>query len=213
MFFGKKRWICDEVEQMLLALHPAYDIRVKIKTNGKTVDFPFRDNEGKMFVDPYRRDVVSVDVDYMREGYPVETFYVGKDGLADWSVPYIRERLDRYVSQFPKMSWTTSLKRLANMREELRTAICNSMGVNFTRLEGDTSSSIGVVFNCLSLEQRRRVCDVICNLDSDAISIQADFLLDNVDENRIYATLDELALYDAAKEAEQYGCGKDGLEF
>lgn len=213
MLFGKKRWICDEVEQMLLALHPAYDIRVKIKTNGKTVDFPFRDNEGKMFVDPYRRDVVGVDVDYMREGYPVETFYVGKDGLADWSVPYIRERLDRYVSQFPKMSWTTSLKRLANMREELRTAICNSMGVNFTRLEGDTSSSIGVAFNCLSLEQRRRVCDVICNLDSDAISIQADFLLDNVDENRIYATLDELALYDAAKEAEQYGCGEDGLGF
>ena len=213
MLFGKKRWICDEVEQMLLALHPAYDIRVKIKTNGKTVDFPFRDNEGKMFVDPYRRDVVSVDVDYMREGYPVETFYVGKDGLADWSVPYIRERLDRYVSQFPKMSWTTSLKRLANMREELRTAICNSMGVNFTRLEGDTSSSIGVVFNCLSLEQRRRVCDVICNLDSDAISIQADFLLDNVDENRIYATLDELALYDATKEAEKYGCGEDGLGF
>ena len=213
MFFGKKRWICEEVEKMLLALHPAYDIRVKIKTNGKTVDFPFRDNEGKMFVDPYRRDVVSVDVDYMREGYPVETFYVGKDGLADWSVPYIRERLDRYVSQFPKMSWTTSLKRLANMREELRTAICNSMGVNFTRLEGDTSSSIGVVFNCLSLEQRRRVCDVICNLDSDAISIQADFLLDNVDENRIYATLDELALYDAAKEAESYGCGEGGLGF
>ena len=213
MFFGKKRWICDEVEQMLLALHPAYDIRVKIKTNGKTVDFPFRDNEGKMFVDPYRRDVVGVDVDYMREGYPVETFYVGKDGLADWSVPYIRERLDRYVSQFPKMSWTTSLKRLANMREELRTAICNSMGVNFTRLEGDTSSSIGVVFNCLSLEQRRRVCDVICNLDSDAISIQADFLLDNVDENRIYATLDELALYDATKEAEKYGCGENGLGF
>ena len=213
MLFGKKRWICDEVEQMLLALHPAYDIRVKIKTNGKTVDFPFRDNEGKMFVDPYRRDVVSVDVDYMREGYPVETFYVGKDGLADWSVPYIRERLDRYVSQFPKMSWTTSLKRLANMREELRTAICNSMGVNFTRLEGDTSSSIGVVFNCLSLEQRRRVCDVICNLDSDAISIQADFLLDNVDENRIYATLDELALYDATKEAESYGCGEGGLGF
>ena len=213
MFFGKKRWICEEVEQMLLALHPAYDIRVKIKTNGKTVDFPFRDNEGKMFVDPYRRDVVGVDVDYMREGYPVETFYVGKDGLADWSVPYIRERLDRYVSQFPKMSWTTSLKRLANMREELRTAICNSMGVNFTRLEGDTSSSIGVVFNCLSLEQRRRVCDVICNLDSDAISIQADFLLDNVDENRIYATLDELALYDATKEAEKYGCGENGLGF
>ena len=53
MLFGKKRWICGEVEQMLLVLHPAYDIRVKIKTNGKTVDFPFRDNEGKMFVDPY----------------------------------------------------------------------------------------------------------------------------------------------------------------
>ena len=213
MLFGKKRWICEEVEQMFLALHPAYDIRVKIKTNGKTVDFPFRDNEGKMFVDPYRRDVVGVDVDYMREGYPVETFYVGKDGLAEWSVPYVRERLDNYVSQFPKMSWTTSLKRLADMREELRTAICNSVGVNFIRLKGDTSSSIGVAFNYLSLDQRRQVCDVICNLDSDAVMIQADFLLDDADENRIYATLDELALYDATKEAEKYGCGEGGLGF
>lgn len=211
MLFGKKRWICEEVEQMFLALHPAYDIRVKIKVNDRTVDFPFRDNDGKMFVDPYRRDVVSVDIDYMREGYPVETFYVGKDGLAEWSVPYVRERLDRYVSQFPKMSWTTTLKRLAEMREELRTAICNSMGVNFPRFSGDTSSSIGVSFNCLSLEQRRRVCDVICNLDSDAISIQADFLIDSADENLIYATLDELALYDAAKEAENHGCGENGL--
>lgn len=213
MLFGKKRWICDEVEQMLLALHPAYDIRVRIKSNDRTVNFPFRDIEGKMFVDPYRRDVVGVDVDYMREGYPVETFYVGKDGLADWSVPYVRERLDNYVSQFPKMSWTTSLKRLANMREELRTAICNSMGVNFIRLGGDTSSSIGVAFNCLSLDQRRQVCDVISNLDSDAVIIQADFLLDDIDENRIYATLDELALYDATKEAESYGCGEGGLGF
>ena len=213
MFFEKKRWICEDVEKMLLALHPAYDIRVKIKVNGKTVDFPFRDNDGKLFVDPYRRDVVGVDVDYMRAGYPIETFYVGKDGLADWSVPYVRERLDRYVSQFPKMSWTTSLKRLANMREELRTAICNSMGIDFTRLGGDTSSSIGVAFNYLSLEQRRRVCDVVSNLDSDAVIIQADLLIDDADENRIYATLDELALYDATKEAEKYGCGEDGLGF
>ena len=213
MFFGKKRWICEDVEKMLLALHPAYDIRVKIKVNGKTVDFPFRDNDGKLFVDPYRRDVVGVDVDYMREGYPIETFYVGKDGLADWSVPYVRERLDRYVSQFPKISWTPSLKRLANMREELRTAICNSMGIDFTRLGGDTSSSIGVAFNYLSLEQRRRVCDVVSNLDSDAVIIQADLLIDDADENRIYATLDELALYDATKEAEKYGCGENGLGF
>lgn len=213
MFFGKKRWICEEVEKMLLALHPAYDIRVKIKANGKTVDFPFRDNEGKTFVDPYRRDVVGVDVDYMREGYPVETFYVGKDGLAEWSVPYVSERLDRYVSQFPKISWTPSLKRLANMREELRRALCNSMGVDSTRLEGDTSLSIGVTFKYLSLEQRRRICDVICNLDSDAIIIQVDFLLDDIDEKRIYATLDELALYDATKEAEKYGCGEGGLGF
>jgi len=186
---------------------------VKIKVNGKTVDFPFRDNEGKMFVDPYRRDVVGVDVDYMREGYPVETFYVGKDGLAEWSVPYVCERLDRYVSQFPKMSWTPSLTRLANMREELRRALCNSMGVDSTRLEGDTSLSIGITFKYLSLEQRRRICDVICNLDSDAVIIQADFLLDDVDEKRIYATLDELALYDATKEAETYGCGENGLGF
>ena len=213
MFFGKKRWICEEVEKMLLALHPAYDIRVRIKIDGKTVNFPFRDNEGKMFVDPYRRDVVGVDVDYMREGYPIETFYVGKDGLAEWSVPYVRERLDNYVSHFPKMSWTTTLKRLADMREELRTAVCNSMEIDFTRFDGDSSSSIGVSFNCLSLEQRRRVCDVICNLDSDAISIQADFLIDHADENRIYATLDELALYDAKKDAETYGCGEDGLGF
>ena len=213
MFFGKKRWICEEVEKMLLALHPAYDIRVKIKTNGKTVDFPFRDNEGKMFVDPYRRDVVGVDVDYMREGFPIERFYVGKDGLAEWCVPYVRERLDNYVSQFPKMSWTTSLKRLASMREELRTAICNSMGIDFVRAAGDDSASIGIAFNLLSLDERRRVCDVISNLDSDAVVIQTDFLIDHAEEERIYATLDELALFDAAKEAEKYGCGEDGLGF
>ena len=213
MFFGKKRWICEEVENMLLALHPAFDIRVRIKVNGKTVDFPFRDNEGKMFVDPYRRDVVGVDVDYMREGFPIERFYVGKDGLAEWCVPYVRERLDNYVSQFPKMSWTTSLKRLANMREELRTAICNSVGIDFVRAAGDDSASIGIAFNLLSLDERRRVCDVISNLDSDAVVIQTDFLIDHAEEERIYATLDELALFDAAKEAEKYGCGEDGLGF
>ena len=213
MFFGKKRWICEEVEKMLLALHPAYDIRVKIKVNGKTVDFPFRDNEGKMFVDPYRRDVVGVDVDYMRESYPIERFYVGKVGLTERSVPYVRERLDNYVSQFPKISWTTSLKRLANMREELRTAICNSMGIDFVRTAGDDSPSIGIAFKLLSLDERRRVCDVISNLDSDAVLIQADFLINHADEERIYATFDELALYDATKEAGKYGCGEDGLGF
>ena len=87
------------------------------------------------------------------------------------------------------------------------------MGIDFVRAAGDDSASIGIAFNLLSLDERRRVCDVISNLDSDAVVIQTDFLIDHAEEERIYATLDELALYDATKEAERYGCGENGLGF
>ena len=126
MLFRKKRWLCKEVEDMLLALHPVFYISVKVMVSGNPVFFSFRDEHGNMIVDPYERGVVGLDVDYMRQGFSVETFYVGKDGLDCWRVPYIRERLDQYVARFPKTNWNTSLKQLGAMREELRTAICSA---------------------------------------------------------------------------------------
>ena len=207
MFFQKKRWLCKEVEDMLLALHPVYDISVRMNVSGTPVSFPFRDNEGKLLADPYDRGVESVTVDYMREGFSVETFYVGKDGLDSWRVPFVRERLDKYVARFPKTNWNTNLKQLGAMREELRTAICNSMNLNVLRNKYDNSPSIMFTFSELLPEEKRRVCDVICNLDSDAVPVQLYFTLDCLNAEQICTTLDQLALYDAEKEAE---CDEDG---
>ena len=202
MLFRKKRWLCKEVEDMLLALHPVYDISVRMNVSGTPVSFPFRDNEGKLLADPYERGVESVTVDYMRGGCPVETFFVGK-GIESDHIDFVRRRLDAYTSQFPKTSWTSNLKQLAAMREELRTAICNSMGVDFVREEGDDSPTIVVPFSLLSPETKRRICDVICSLDSDAVPVQLDFFLDVMNAEQICTTLDQLALYDAEKESEQ----------
>lgn len=204
--FRKKRWLCKEVEDMLLALHPVYDVSMEMNVNGKSISFPFRDNDGKLIADPYERGVVSVTVDYMRGGCPVETFFVGR-GIESDRIDFVRRRLDAYTSQFPKTSWTTNLKQLATMREELRTAICNSMGVDIVREDGDDSPSIVVPFSLLSPETKRRVCDVICNLDSDAVPVQLEFFLDCMNAEQICTTLDQLALYDAEKEAE---CDEDG---
>ena len=209
MLFRKKRWLCKEVENMLLALHPVFHISVKMKISGDFAYFSFRDENGNMIVDPYERGVVGLDVDYMRQGFSVETFYVGKDGLDCWRVPYIRERLDQYVSRFPKTNWNTSLKQLGAMREELRTAICNSINLNILRNKYDNSPSITFAFSELSPEEKLRVCDVICNLDSDAVHVQLDFVLDNMNAEQICSTLDQLSLYDAGKEAE---CGEEGEE-
>ena len=207
MLFRKKRWLCKEVEDMLLALHPVYDISVRMNVSGTSVSFPFRDNDGNMIVDPYERGVIGLDVDYMREGFSVETFYVGKDGLDSWRVPFVRERLDKYVARFPKTNWNTNLKQLGAMREELRTAICNSMNLNVLRNKYDNSPSIMFTFSELSPEEKRRVCDVICNLDSDAVPVQLYFTLDSMNAEQICTTLDQLALYDAEKEAE---CDEEG---
>lgn len=206
MLFGKKRWLCKEVEDMLLALHPVYDVSMEMNVNGKSISFPFRDNDGKLLVDPYERGVVSVTVDYMHGGCPVETFFVGR-GIESDRINFVRRRLDAYTSQFPKTSWTTNLKQLATMREELRTAICNSMGVDIVREDGDDSPSIVVPFSHLSPETKRSICDVICNLDSDAVPVQLEFFLDCMNAEQICTTLDQLALYDAEKEAE---CGEEG---
>ena len=209
MLFRKKRWLCKEVEDMLLALHPVFHISVKVKISGDFAYFSFRDENGNMIVDPYERGVVGLNVDYMRNGCSVETFYVGKDGLDRWRVPYIRERLDQYVARFPKTNWNTNLMQLGAMREELRAAICSSMNLNILRNKYDNSPSITFAFSDLSPEERRRVCDVICNLDSDAVYVQLDFSLDLMNAEQICTTLDQLALYDAGKEAE---CGEDGEE-
>ena len=77
------------------------------------------------------------------------------------------------------------------------------MGINFIRGEYDDSSSIRIDFSMLSPEERRRICDVICNLDGDAINISMNFFLDGINAEKIYATLDQLALYDAKKEMEE----------
>lgn len=203
MLFGKKRWLCKEVEDMLLALHPVYYICVKVKVNGTFAYFSFRDENGNMIVDPYEKGVVGLIVDYMHNGCTTRNFYVGKDGLNRWRISYIRKALDEYVAKFPKTSWNTSLKQLGVMREELRTAICNSMNLNILRNKYDDSPSITFAFSELSPEEKRRVCDVICNLDSDAVYVQLDFSLGIMNAEQIYATFDQLALYDAGKEAEQ----------
>ena len=209
MLFRKKRWLCKEVEDMLLALHPVFHLIVKMKISGDFAYFSFRDENGNMLVDPYERNVVGLDVDYMHNGCSVETFYVGKDGLDRWRVPSIRERLDQYVARFPKTNWNTNLMQLGAMREELRAAICSSMNLNILRNKYDNSPSITFAFSDLSPEEKRRVCDVICNLDSDAVYVQLDFSLDLMNAEQICTTLDQLALYDAGKEAE---CGEDGEE-
>lgn len=203
MFRQKKRWICEELEQYLLALNPVFYISVKRCVNGATAYFPFRDDNGKSLIDAYDRDAVSIDVDYMKTGFPVETIFVGKEGVESWRFPNIREKLEAYVSLFPKTCWTTSLKQLGEMREQLRAALCHSMGINFIREEGYDSPSIGILFSTLTPEQKQRVCDLICNLDRDAVKVSIDFFLDNMNAEQIYATLDQLALYDANKEAEE----------
>ena len=200
LFRRKKRWICKELEQYLLSLHPVFFISVKRCVNGATANFPFRDDDGKLLIDIYDRDAVCIDVDYMKTGFPVETIYVGKEGIESWRFPDIKEKLDKYVSKFPKTNWNTGLKQLSEMREQLRTALCNSMGINFIRGEYDDSPSIRIDFSMLSPEERRRICDLICNLDGDAINISMNFFLDGINAERIYATLDQLALYDAKKE-------------
>ena len=203
LFCRKKRWICKELEQYLLSLHPVFFISVKRCVNGATANFPFRDDDGKLLIDIYDRDAVCIDVDYMKTGFPVETIYVGKDGIESRRFPYIKEKLDKYVSKFPKTNWNTGLKQLTEMREQLRTALCNSMGINFIRGEYNNSPSIGIGFSALSPEAKRRVCDLICNLDNDAVKITINFHLHSINAEKIYATLDQLALYDAKKEMEE----------
>ena len=203
LFRRKKRWICKELEQYLLSLHPVFFISVKRCVNGATANFPFRDDDGKLLIDIYDRDAVCIDVDYMKTGFPVETIYVGKEGIESRRFPDIKEKLDKYVSKFPKTNWNTGLKQLTEMREQLRTALCNSMGINFIRGEYSKSPSISAYCSMLSQEEKRRICDVICNLDSDAIDITISFHLHSINAERIYATLDQLALYDAKKEMEE----------
>lgn len=159
MLFRKKRWLCKEIEDMLLALHPVYDISVRMNVSGTPVSFPFRDNDGNMIVDPYERGVISVTVDYMRGGCPVETFFVGR-GIESDRIDFVRE-------------------------------------------DGDDSPSIAVPFSYLSPETKRHICDIICNLDSDAVPVQLEFFLDCMNAEEICTTLDQLALHDAEKEAEQ----------
>lgn len=203
LFRRKKRWICKELEQYLLSLHPVFFISVKRCVNGATANFPFRDDDGKLLIDIYDRDAVCIDVDYMKTGFPVETIYVGKESIESRRFPDIKEKLDKYVSKFPKTNWNTGLKQLTEMREQLRTALCNSMGINFIRGEYNNSPSIGIGFSALSPEAKRRVCDLICNLDNDAIDITINFHLHSINAEKIYATLDQLALYDAKKEMEE----------
>lgn len=203
LFRRKKRWICKELEQYLLSLHPVFFISVKRCVNGATANFPFRDDDGKLLIDIYDRDAVCIDVDYMKTGFPVETIYVGKEGIESRRFPDIKEKLDKYVSEFPKTNWNTGLKQLTEMREQLRTALCNSMGINFIRGEYSKSPSISAYCSTLSPEEKRRICDVICNLDSDAIDITINFHLHSINAEKIYATLDQLALYDAKKEMEE----------
>ena len=117
LFRQKKRWICKELERYLLSLHPVFFISVKRCVNGTTAYFPFRDDDGKLLIDVYDCDAVCIDMDYMKTGFPVETIYVGKDGIESRRFPYIKEKLDKYVSKFPKTSWNTSVEQLAEMHE------------------------------------------------------------------------------------------------
>jgi len=203
MFFRKKRWICEEMEAYLLSLPLAYYIQVHINVNGTKVAFSFRDAQFQMVIDPYERNVIDVDIDFLKLGFDMETIYVGKQGINHSDVPYVKARIDRYVDRCSKLALDGNENQLGEMREKLRAAICDSMGIDFIRDKDETSPSIGIALSDLSLYQKRRVCDLICSLDEDAVNVHVSFLLDYIDEKTIGNTCDQLALFDAQREAEE----------
>ena len=202
MFFGKKRWICEEAVQYLLSLKPIYYVNVNMNVDGRSFSYPFRSDSGELMVDLYDRNVASVDVDYMKNGCPILRIYVGKEGLEKSRFPDVKEKVEDYMSRFPSTQSNANLKQLHEMQEGLRSALCDSMKIDFVRDDKDEFSSIFIDFSKLSPEQKKRVCDLVCNLDGDAVDVSMHIMVGGCDEERIYATLEELALYDAAKDAE-----------
>ncbi|MBR3070815.1 hypothetical protein [Fibrobacter sp.] len=101
MFFEKKRWICEEAVQYLLSLKPIYYINVIATIEGRSCSYPFRDDAGALVIDLYKRNVVSVDVDYMKNGCPILRIYVGNEGIEKARFPIIKEKIEDYMSRFP----------------------------------------------------------------------------------------------------------------
>ena len=197
MFFHhKRRWICEEVQKYLLSLSPVYDICVKMDYGKTILRLPFRDDKGNMLVDPYECRVVGIEVDYMQNGFWVESIYVGKKGIEAHDAAYIKERIEKYAARFPITHGTASLKQLGEMREKLRSVICDSMGINFVRKEWNDSPSIHINFTALSPEQKMRVFNVISELDNETVGVSVNIGILGCDEERMYATLNRLALLD-----------------
>ena len=206
MFFHKKkRWICEEVQTCLLSLPPVYDILVKKDYGSTVLRLPFRDDEGKILVDPYESNIVGIEIDYMKNGFWIETIYVGKKGIETQDAAYIKSRIEKYVARFPITHGTANLKQLGEMREKLRSVIFDSMGINFVRKEWDNSPSIHINFTALSPEQKMQVFDVISELDGETVGVSVNIGILGCDEERMYATLDRLALIDLQKENENEG--------
>lgn len=193
----KHRWICEELEKFLLSLHPAYDIRVLKVRYCDELYFPIRDEDGNSWLDPYDPEISGIKIEYMKNGQPLH-IDVEHGKITRQQVPEIKERIERYMTFFPRETWTEHLKNLRNMQEDLRKAICRCAGLDDCQELLREYPSFAVRLNNLLPYQNWRLCDLVTNLHEMGIPVTMNFYLDDADENLIYETQECLAMTEAA---------------
>lgn len=194
----KHRWICKELEEFLLTLHPAYDIRVEKMKYGEFLYFPIRDEDGNSWLDPYDPEITGIKIEYMKNGRPLN-IHVEDGELDSADAPGVIKLVEEYMEMYPKPTWTDHLRELRAMQEGLRAAICKCVESDYVlHNELFDFPSFAISVNALLPYQKMRLCDFISYLGDNEIDVRVEFNLEHVEEDRIYATQECLALTEAA---------------
>ena len=192
--FFKRCWITDEVVNYLQSLPKFFRVSYTIDVDGREIKFPIRDEDGNMFdFDRHDRRVTGIVVSYQEDYFGCETYYV--NDIVDAScLPHMKEKFDKIFHRFPVSQAKIKAKHLYDMQCKLRKEI-----ERITRVDGAYDGK-DIVYNlgAMDTEHRNRILDTVSRFGKDCVSTTLLIAITGSTDEEIGATLDELAMVEAA---------------
>ena len=191
----KRCWIAEEVVRYLESLPRFFRVSYTVDVGGRSVKFPIRDEDGNLYdFNRHDRRVTGIVVNYQDNDYGCETYYV--DDIVDAKcIPYMKEKFDKLFERFPVSKAKIKAKHLYDMQCKLRKEI-----ERVTKVVGAYDGK-DIVYNLGALDDAHRnsILDTVRRLGNDCVSTTLLITVSGSTDEEIGATLNELAMVDAAE--------------
>ena len=197
--FFKRQWIGQDMIDYIKSLPKFYRVTYEVEVGGRSVPFPFRNEDGNIVADDsdlHAQNVVSLTVHYQQNGDCERIGVFGK--LDNVDLELFKKAFARLERDYPTSRSNVSASHLHIMQPQLRDEI-----ERVTKTESFHKGP-NLLINLSGATQlyRDRMVPFLQRLGENCVPVTVSIDMTNATEEQIGATLDELSMYEMERDAE-----------